>query len=136
MIELEFAKGYFIDENGKVYSNKGKGQRNKNKTVPLYELKPRFCKNGYCRVYLTCNDGNRKDFYIHRLVAKYFVSNPNGYKYVDHINFNRCDNRAINLQWLTSKQNTERTLIYEHCTRNDKGQFVSAFDYKSVLNIV
>ena len=37
--------------------------------------------------------------YVNRLVAIQFVENPNGYKYVEHVDGNREDNRAENLQW-------------------------------------
>lgn len=36
--------GYFISNDGKVFCNLGKGNRNKNKTVKLYEVKPRPTK--------------------------------------------------------------------------------------------
>ena len=43
--------------------------------------------------------------YIHRLVAEYFIPNPNGYKEVDHIDRNRQNNYVENLRWVTHKEN-------------------------------
>lgn len=37
---------------------------------------------------------------VHRLVAKVFLPNEDGYKYVHHINFKRTDNRVENLVWV------------------------------------
>jgi len=50
-------------------------------------------------------------YYVHRLVAEHFVNNPNNYKTVDHINMNKENNRAENLQWVTLIQNTKRAKL-------------------------
>lgn len=41
---------------------------------------------------------------VHRLVAECFHSNPSNKPTVDHINQNKSDNRAINLQWATMSE--------------------------------
>lgn len=128
--EINNCKGYFISDDGKVYCNLGRGNRDKNKTVDLYEIKPRLTKSGYARVYMRCNDTNkRKDFYIHRLVAEYYIPNPDNKKYVNHKNCIRNDNRVENLEWVTSKENTKQTEEKGHIIRNEKGQYVSNFNY-------
>lgn len=121
--------GYFISDDGKVYCNLGQGCRNKNKKVPLYEIKPRLTKTGYARVYMRETSTNkRKDKYIHRLVAEYFVPNPLNKKFVNHINCKRNDNRKENLEWSTVKENTQQTLDLNHLIRDSKGRFVSNYD--------
>lgn len=42
---------------------------------------------------------------VHREVARYFVPNPNGKKYVNHIDGNKTNNNAGNLEWVTSSEN-------------------------------
>lgn len=125
--------GYFISDDGKVYCNLGKGNRDKNKTVDLYEVKPRLTKNGYARVYLRNDYSNkRKDLYMHRLVAQYFIPNPDNKKYVNHKNCIRNDNRVENLEWCTAKENTDYTLTLNHIQRDiHNGRYISNFDYKN-----
>lgn len=58
---VENYTGYFISDDGKVYCNLGKGNRDKAKTVQLYEIKSRLTKNGYARIYArNAKPGNEK----------------------------------------------------------------------------
>lgn len=61
--------------------------------------------NGYLYVSLT-EDGHRENRYVHRLVAEAFCDNPRNAPVINHKNFDRADNRACNLEWLTQKENT------------------------------
>ena len=121
--------GYFISDDGKVYSNLGRGNRRVGKTVDLYEVNPRPTKNGYMRVYCRQTSTNkRKDLYIHRLVDEYFMPNPYNKKQVNHKNCIRSDNRVENLEWCTSKENNDYTMKVGHMKRNkENGRFVSGF---------
>ncbi len=47
----------------------------------------------------------RKVERVHRLVAETFISNPAAKPYVNHINNNRSDNNAENLEWCTQQEN-------------------------------
>ena len=50
-------------------------------------------------------DGKRKDLYVHRIVANTFIPNPNGLLEVNHIDENRTNNRAENLESCTRLEN-------------------------------
>lgn len=127
---IEDFTGYFVSNNGKVYCNLGKGNRNKNKTVEMYELNPRLTRSGYERIYARQDStGKRKDLYVHRLVAENFIPNPENKKYVNHKNCIRNDNRAKNLEWVTAKENNQQTILLCHVVRDNKGRFQSNFSY-------
>jgi hypothetical protein len=59
--------------------------------------------------YLAVSFGNtktkKKTYRVHRLVAKYFIPNPNNLGVVNHIDGNKKNNRWDNLEWNTQTQN-------------------------------
>lgn len=60
--------------------------------------------NGYRTVDL-CKNGKVKTTTVHRIVANAFLPNPNGLRFVNHKDSNRCNNSADNLEWVTSSEN-------------------------------
>tara|TARA_R110000765_G_scaffold365673_1_gene455806 strand:+ start:40 stop:525 length:486 start_codon:yes stop_codon:yes gene_type:complete len=68
------------------------------------EKKPSKTKEGYMVINLY-NNGKRKTFKVHRLLALHFIPNPENKPHVDHINGIRDDNRLENLRWVTHKEN-------------------------------
>lgn len=67
-------------------------------------LKQALKKTGYYCVDL-CNDGKVKTVQVHRLVALAFIENPMNLRCVNHISGIKTDNRLINLEWLSVKDN-------------------------------
>ena len=66
---------------------------------------------------------------IHRLVAQYFLPNPLNKNCVNHKNCIRHDNRVENLEWVTTKENTDYTLRIKHVLRDAKtGKYISNYD--------
>lgn len=71
----------------------------------------RATDNGHGYLIVGLSEGSRrKNHYVHRLVAKAFVPNPDNLPVIDHIDHDRSNNVATNLQWLTQKQNVQRSI--------------------------
>lgn len=49
----------------------------------------------------------------HRLVAIYFVENPNNYKVVNHIDMDKHNNYYKNLEWCTQKHNQNEAMKHK-----------------------
>ena len=66
-----------------------------------YPLKVMHDRCGYQRV----GAGPQRSYLVHRMVAETWIDNPNNYPQVNHINGDKDDNRAENLEWVTQSQN-------------------------------
>jgi len=60
---------------------------------------------GYLGIPLRCEDGRQRSFLVHRLVAKYFLPDWDENLTVNHIDEDRFNNKASNLEMVTQLQN-------------------------------
>ncbi len=67
-------------------------------------LKPTVQSDGYLLIRMR-HKGKTITEYLHRLVAKAFIPNPNGYEIVNHIDENRQNDDACNLEWCDKSYN-------------------------------
>ena len=65
---------------------------------------PCLNEKGYEKVKIKVG-GNYLSTFIHRLVAKAFIPNPNNLPQINHINEIKTDNRVENLEWCTNEYN-------------------------------
>ena len=111
---------YQISSNGRVKSLKF------NISTQKYEhiMKPQPTWGGYLRVALR-KDGKIRLFAVHRLVAEAFIPNLNNKPVVNHINGNRQDNKLENLEWVTHKENSNKSKVI---TRSDRYNSIKVID--------
>lgn len=90
-IEL-YGKTYKVSNHGRFIGARG-------------ELKQRLNRNGYCEVTVG-GENNRNSVRVHRIVALLFVEGRSEEcNEVNHIDFNRANPKADNLEWVTHKDN-------------------------------
>lgn len=88
---------YLIGNNGEVYSK-----------IRLREKRPTSNGSGKGYLYVDLYKNNeRKRFFIHRLVAEYFIPNPQNKPFVNHKDGNPRNNDFSNLEWCTAVENVE-----------------------------
>lgn len=85
--------GYRISNQGRIWSSKT--------SIYLLDWKD---KDGYKKVNLVHN-GVRTHFSIHRLVATYFVPNPDNKPVINHKDGDKQNNNDWNLEWATRSEN-------------------------------
>ena len=61
--------------------------------------------HGYLSVWLYKN-GDKRQLSVHRIVAEAFCNHPDGKDEVNHINEDKQDNRAENLEWVNHRENS------------------------------
>ena len=104
-------------------------------------LIPTARQHGYLGVQLHGRGGhatrNMRTFSVHRLVAEAFVKNPLGFVEVNHLDEDKTNNRADNLEWTTRVANTNYGTCQqrrsEKIRNNNRSRKVSQYTTKGVL---
>jgi len=101
---------YEVSNLGRVRNSKG------------HVMKPRLSKKKYHRVNL-CQGGERKTFWLHRLVLEAFIGKPPEEKYeCNHKNGDKIDNRVENLEYVSGSENVRHS--YSELNRKGSGACV------------
>jgi len=80
-------------------------------------IRPAMTADGYHQVNVISNlakNGYRHSIKLHRLIAMAFVDNPHGHNEVNHIDGNKLNNCASNLEWCTRSFNTLGNKFCKH----------------------
>ena len=95
MKQINNYDNYMIDENGNVFN-----------ILTNQYLRGSIGENGY-KYYRLSKNNKKKMFYAHRLVAEYYIDNPNNLPVVNHIDGNKLNNNINNLEWVSYSENTK-----------------------------
>ena len=103
-----FESSYKISNYGRVRSLDKIviSKNNSSRVIRGRVMKAFLEKAGYYRLRLFSNGKTRKDT-IHKFVGEKFVSNPHNKPQINHKNGIKTDNRAVNLEWVTAKENMQ-----------------------------
>lgn len=93
--------------------------------------KPTKRRDGYYHLWLV-RDGRRRDFTMHRLIARTFLSDSPHMEHVRHLNGHKWDNRAANLAYGTARENAEDQLRYCEPGQNPRGWKLTASDVREI----
>ena len=105
--ELELKKG--VTTKRYAISNRGRIVSFKNKIDDGYVLRPRLTQ-GYPSVTIG-REANRQNYYLHRLVAEYFLKQPSGrHNFVIHVDHIKDNNSVDNLKWVRHETQIEHAL--------------------------
>lgn len=101
--KIPFFPSYEVSDRGRVRSWKSGVAR----IIAPHTVSRGDRKKSYLRVTLY-NTRGKKHRRVHRLVALAFVPRAPGMNTVDHVDGRTHNNRASNLEWTTSVENTKR----------------------------
>ena len=97
---------YEVSSIGRIISNNTYCKRKKGRLLTIGHD-----KDGYCKVSIINKDKIRTTASVHRLVALAFIKNPFNKSQVNHKDGNKKNNKIINLEWATPKENTYHSRI-------------------------
>lgn len=107
--EIKGFNDYLINKNGNIiHLNRLFG-----KVISINKISTFIDSCGYVIVELY-NNKIRKFKKLHRLIAEYFIPNPNNLPQINHKDENKLNNSISNLEWCTCKENIN------YGTRNER----------------
>lgn len=95
-------------------------------------LKRKLNKHGYLVVGLSRNS-RTKTFTVHRLVATAWCVNESSYDQVNHIDGDKLNNKAVNLEWCNQSMNTTHAFANNLISKRQKE--ISDVDIKIILEM-
>ena len=124
-----YEKIYQVSNLGRI---KRKSRIIKCKNNRIFQVNEKIMKpfdNGKGYLVITLMTNKRKNEYVHRLVAKCFLTNYNEKKVVNHLDFNKKNNCVSNLECISQKEN-----IYYSIQNGRYKEGIKESSYKRIIN--
>lgn len=112
-----------IEETGCNYSVSSSGGIMNNKTGRI--LSTPVGSHGYTQVTLF-----KRTYFVHRLVAKYFLEKVDGLDFVNHKDEDRTNSCVENLEWCTHQYNSEYSCSKHYHFTSPDGDLVEVFNLR------
>lgn len=93
--------------------------KTKNYSFPRM-LHPAINGDGYLGTNIVRADGKKTSVQIHRLVAATFIENPENKPIVNHIDGDKTNNAASNLEWCTIRENNLHAYRIGLCPKGEE----------------
>jgi hypothetical protein len=107
--KIEGFSNYLVEDTGKIFSLSKKDYMNSYENNCGYEF-----------VSIKSDEGKWVSVYIHRLVAKSFLENPNNHPNVLHLDDNPKNNNLNNLKWGTQSENISLCSLHGRISKNNQ----------------
>ena len=105
-------------------------------------IKPSDNQFGYPQVHYPTIDGKQKTTMVHRLVARYFVEGYADGLIINHKDEDKHNNRADNLEWVTSQYNNtygtmidRRTTKYKENSYTKRGKKIAVYKEDKLVGV-
>lgn len=119
---------YQVSNFGRVKSlERYRNNHGKQQFVPESIKATRKDKQGYLLLDLY-KDNKQKTIRVHRLVAEHFIENPDNKETVNHIDGNKANNGANNLEWATFKEQNKHFYIHNLKSEDNINKAVKAMN--------
>lgn len=119
--KIDGIDGIEVSNSGKIkFLSKKIIDTNGNERIYKEKIKDKFAINssGYKKISYY-NDGEFKNYYLHRLIAMAFIPNPENKPFVNHKDGNKLNNNIDNLEWCTHSENIIHA--YKNHLKEDTG---------------
>lgn len=108
-IDIKGFENYQVTDDGRIWSKKSKRY-----------LIPTKSPDGYLRVKLCYGDGRYKNVFVHRIVGKMFVPNPDNLPQINHKDECKTNNTVENIEWCSVQYNNTYNDRHIRCAKKVK----------------
>lgn len=111
---------YSVSTDGVIYTTENT-TRTKKLDQPVVRRPHPNKNNKYLQVMLQNSKLGLKPklFYVHRLVAQHFIPNPNNHLQVNHLDYDKNNNKVENLEWVTVRENIQHSMVNRRLISRD-----------------